>query len=354
MTTFFNISFVFCAGGTVDTTVHGVRDDGGIVELHKACGGPWGGTQVDSEFISYVMKTLGEDLMPKLKETCAWDWIKMEKELESRKRKVDYSSNKPVRMEIPAKIIINSEKELKELTSFNKLKIDHDLLRTFFKPSVEHIAKHVEDIMKEVDDIQLILMVGGYSESDFVSQYLREKIPQVKIVVPIKASVSVLEGAVRFGFNPKSIVARICRFTYGFHCHVSFDNTIHPEEYRRVVDNEDVCTNIFELLAEEGQRIGLEEKRVYNFSSSHKSDKRKKLTLELPVYASKTRRPKYTTDDGCVKLGNVEIHPPETGWPDAVDFKVKVYFGKTEFSVKVEDATNNKKYNATFNFLDEM
>ncbi|KAJ8304660.1 hypothetical protein KUTeg_018243 [Tegillarca granosa] len=340
-------------GGTVDTTVHGVKEDGGIVEIHKACGGPWGGTKVDSEFINYVLKMLGEDLMPNLKETCAWDWVRMEKELETRKRKVDLSSDKPVRIEIPAKILFNSNKELKDLTSFNKMKVDHDLLRTFFKPSIEHITKHIEDILKEVEDIQLILMVGGYSESDFVAQSLRKKIPNLKIIVPIKASVSVLEGAVRFGFNPQSVVARICRFTYGFQCHIPFDKAVHPKEYLRVVDEEDICINIFQVLAEEGETIRLDEKRVYNFSSSHKSDKRKKITLQLPVYASKTKRPKYTTDDGCVKLGIVEIHPPEEGWPNTVDFNVKVYFGRTEFSIKVKDATSRENYKVTYNFLEE-
>lgn len=296
---------------------------------------------------------LGEDLMPNLKETCAWDWVRMEKELETRKRKVDLSSDKPVRIEIPAKILFNSNKELKDLTSFYKMKVDHDLLRTFFKPSIEHITKHIEDILNEVEDIQLILMVGGYSESDFVAQSLRKKIPNVKIIVPIKASVSVLEGAVRFGFNPQSVVARICRFTYGFQCHIPFDKAVHPKEYLRVVDEEDICINIFQVLAEEGETIRLDEKRVYDFSSSHKSDKRKKITLQLPVYASKTKIPKYTTDDGCVKLGIVEIHPPEEGWPNTVDFNVKVYFGRTEFSIKVKDATSRENYKVTYNFLEE-
>lgn len=41
-------------GGTADITVHEKLQDGKLREVHRACGGPWGGAAVDSYFIQLL------------------------------------------------------------------------------------------------------------------------------------------------------------------------------------------------------------------------------------------------------------------------------------------------------------
>jgi hypothetical protein len=46
---FINLSFV-STEGPVDITAHEVRSDKSLKEIHRATGGPWGGTKVDDAF----------------------------------------------------------------------------------------------------------------------------------------------------------------------------------------------------------------------------------------------------------------------------------------------------------------
>lgn len=54
-------------GGTVDVTVHEVKPDGTLKELHKASGGAWGGTKVDATYIELFVKIFGKDVMDQFK-----------------------------------------------------------------------------------------------------------------------------------------------------------------------------------------------------------------------------------------------------------------------------------------------
>jgi hypothetical protein len=42
---------IFFKGGTADISVHEKLIDCSLKELHKASGGPWGGTVVDDNFL---------------------------------------------------------------------------------------------------------------------------------------------------------------------------------------------------------------------------------------------------------------------------------------------------------------
>ncbi|KAL5019192.1 hypothetical protein ScPMuIL_004914 [Solemya velum] len=65
-------------GGTVDITVHEVNKDGTLKEIHRANGGPWGGTMVDEEFLNFLNKTVEADIIDrstKAFETSTWKTI---------------------------------------------------------------------------------------------------------------------------------------------------------------------------------------------------------------------------------------------------------------------------------------
>ena len=50
-------------GGTVDITVHETLADGTVKEVHKANGGPWGGTSVDATFMDFLENMVGPRVM---------------------------------------------------------------------------------------------------------------------------------------------------------------------------------------------------------------------------------------------------------------------------------------------------
>lgn len=47
----------------MDITVHETQPDGTVRELHKANGGPWGGTQIDHAFLKFLEDLVGTDVM---------------------------------------------------------------------------------------------------------------------------------------------------------------------------------------------------------------------------------------------------------------------------------------------------
>ncbi|KAH3738211.1 hypothetical protein DPMN_044839 [Dreissena polymorpha] len=50
-------------GGTIDMTVHEVCFGGALKELHKATGGAWGGTMVDTAFLDFIAELMGKVLL---------------------------------------------------------------------------------------------------------------------------------------------------------------------------------------------------------------------------------------------------------------------------------------------------
>jgi len=52
----------------VDITVHETQADHTVRELHKANGGPWGGTRVDRAFIDFLSDVTGQQVMDSFQE----------------------------------------------------------------------------------------------------------------------------------------------------------------------------------------------------------------------------------------------------------------------------------------------
>ena len=75
-------------GGTVDVSVHEKNLDGTLKELHRASGGPWGGTCVDSNYIAWLTQMFGEVAMERLKRESLEDYIDMLRDFETKKRSI--------------------------------------------------------------------------------------------------------------------------------------------------------------------------------------------------------------------------------------------------------------------------
>ena len=99
----------------------------------------------------------------------------------------------------------------------DKISITEDLFKKFFETSIENVTKKIGDVLDTPDlaDVNIILLVGGYVESPLIVEALKTAFPQKKIVIPINPSLSVLNGALIYGFEPDIIVSRVCRYTYG-------------------------------------------------------------------------------------------------------------------------------------------
>ena len=98
-----------------------------------------------------------------------------------------------------------------------KMKIDSDLIESFFDKPVENTVQHIKSLLREpsLRRCKTIVMVGGFSESAILQNATRKQIQSMKIVIPIEAGLAVLKGAAIFGFDHTVITERICKYTYG-------------------------------------------------------------------------------------------------------------------------------------------
>jgi len=81
------VSIVY-AGGTVDVSVHEKNHDGTLTELHRASGGPLGGTNVDDNYIAWLTTMFREDAIKRLKSEVMRDYFDLLREFEIKKRSV--------------------------------------------------------------------------------------------------------------------------------------------------------------------------------------------------------------------------------------------------------------------------
>lgn len=52
----------------------------------------------------------------------------------------------------------------------DKIQISRELMKTFYTDSLRNIVKHVKEILKCIQNVNTILLVGGYSESHLLHE----------------------------------------------------------------------------------------------------------------------------------------------------------------------------------------
>jgi len=350
-------------GGTADLTVHKRKVDGNLEEVYVATGGAWGGVGVDRQFLIFITKLMGPDVMKEFSSTCADDLFDMYRCLETLKRIITPSGTGNVTINIPASLCdiykkfteakfgndIPEEFQGQVVYTSSKLKVDMEVARTFFAPVVEDIVNHMEKVLSvpECACVKTILMVGGFSESKMVSEAVEKRFPKHRLIVPVESEMAVLKGAVIFGHAPETISNRVMRYTYGVNYMLEFDPEVHPEE-KRIQKGDDVkCKDLFEVFVEEGQLVRTGEVISKTYSPATKNQK----ALVMKIYVSTKKSPKFVTDEGCWKLGKLVVQLPETEDNTNLDIDEKMIFGETELRVEAVEPVSGKTFTASFDFL---
>ncbi|XP_060600210.1 heat shock 70 kDa protein 12B-like [Ruditapes philippinarum] len=337
-------------GGTADITVHEKLENGKLREVHRACGGPWGGTAVDAFFIqvlSNIVSPLG--MSEFMREHCG-DYLDLMQEFEVIKRKVDTPSNKTFNIKVPVTLTDVSVKHLNKSfaeavdssmyagvmkVTGDKLKMDSTEAKDLFQKVVDKVTiqmqKCIDDVSRLTSGraISLILMVGGFSESLFVQQTIKnrfEGVNGITVLIPEEAGLAVLKGAVIFGRQPESIMSRILRYTYGAEITPPFDPKIHDESLKTADGKR--CNKVFRAFIEKGTEVchGRPLENIYHTTTPFQK------SIKLKIFSTENdSKIKYTTDEGCNFVGNLEMKINPT--KELQDLKVEYVFGGTELSV---------------------
>ncbi|XP_060064403.1 heat shock 70 kDa protein 12A-like [Ylistrum balloti] len=356
-------------GGTIDIAVHEVQSDGSLNEIHKACGGDWGGTKVDYAFKLLLTGIIGNKAFHFFQEKNKADMIALFRDFELKKRNIKPNalSSAKVTFRLPKALddackhennvdiaaIVESKLRFREYTSINadKLRISGNRANELFKDSINHVVSHLKKLLKEpnMSEMNSILMVGGYSESPVLQNEIRTNFPNIRVIVPQEAGLAVLKGAVIFGHEPTSIRARVCQFTYGVKTTLPFDSGKHANCKRFTSSTGEMrCRDIFDIHVSYGDRVNIGEPQAVN---SYRPVEPDQTTLSFEVYNSIHKNPKYVTDAGCTKIGHLTITMPDTSKGLDRSVMVQMTFGNTELEVDATDKYTGEKVTAAFDFL---
>ena len=214
---------------------------------------------MDKEYLKMYETIFGNEAITKLKKDDIAEYLTITREFEAKKRTVtaNYGSHFVTRLSAVLNVMVSNEEKMRKIQSSylrdkvslvrDKLKISPTLMESFFKDSLDNIIDHAKTILRSIEDVNMILLVGGYGESPLVQETFRNEFTNLEIIIPQDCNLAVMKGAVLFGHNPMSITARILRFTYGVSVKCKFDPNIHPHERRFTdIDGVEKCKSAFE------------------------------------------------------------------------------------------------------------
>ena len=327
--------------------------DGNFRELHRATGGAWGGTTVNDAYEDVLIKIFGQNVFTKFKNDNMDDYLDLFRTFEVKKRVVSTSTAVDTIISMPTTLVETYTKE----TNFtfeqaidnssisnvlqekgNKLIMKAALMKDLFSVTTDNITKHISDLLclDAIKGVKIIIMVGGLSESRLVQETVKNAFPNLKVVVPPNAVLSVIKGAVVFGYRPTAITERISKYTYGIEISLPFQDSVLPAN-KLVVNwrGKYWREHCFYKIIECGREIKLNQK----IRSEDTFTPAATTNICFPVYGSTEPNPTHVSDDSCFFVGDMDIDFPDAENPKNLEREFQVYFilGDTEIRFEAKE-----------------
>lgn len=349
-------------GGTIDITVQEIKSDGDIKQIYMANGGDWGGTKVDRAFDDFMVDIVGQETMDHFRNTDRSEYLTLSREFEIKKRSIRPDSTAKITLRIPLTLgdkfrevkgesLKDSFKSNKNMSWVgDKLRVDPVTARKFYEETCNEVVNHLSGIFQQtpVRNTDIILMVGGFSESAMLQEAIKTSFPDKTVIIPEEAGLAVLKGAVQFGYNPKVINPRINRFTYGIATNKRFRPRTDPEDKKQIVNDVMYCRDRFGKHVERGQPIEVGEVTEPKTYNPLKGNQRQ---VVLPIYSSTSVDPEYIDEEGCNFIGDVTVDLSDTTGGTEREVVVGMIFGETDINVEAVVKSTGEKINFKMNFL---
>ncbi|XP_078323145.1 heat shock 70 kDa protein 12A-like [Crassostrea virginica] len=355
-------------GGTADIIVYQLEENRTFAEIVPASGGELGSTGVDNAYRQFLEDIFGKDTLDIMKNDpeTAIDYIEFWQDFEVKKRNMIPSKQSNIYLNIPVSLIdvvkeklglnITSHgallKEILSRSSYSdtdvssrtgRLIVSKVIFNNFFEPTIDKLISLLSRIEQNLDsNVDIVFLVGGFSECELVQERLRNHLGNDRMVIPFDASLSVLKGAVYFGHRKEVISYRVARFTYGIQTWPKFDESIHSLDKKVIVDGEERCRDVFLKFVTKGDRMGPGLKKSYIFNRlEHGKD------LSCGVFVSTQMDPMYVDEQGCFKLGTLTMPLRHLDSLTSSEIEETLIFGDTHLKVEARNPRTNEKYEVT-------
>ena len=192
--------------------------------------------------------------------------------------------------------ISDFKKKFEESTKYPGLKVyrgkiefPNKIMEGLFLESIVKITKHVGGLLAQ-KSVDAIILVGGFSESKLIYKSMKESFPNIKILNPHESGLSVLRGAVLFGFQPQQIAERVSRYSYGFSSRKPFDPEIHHSERDFTHREGNEVEDVFSPIVLAGETVVANEVREYKCLTAYLG------SIQVELYGTRDSNPKYVHD----------------------------------------------------------
>lgn len=204
----------------MDITIFKVKRNGRLEIIEKVSHGDLGGTTVNRTFKSVLEEILTEEIIESYCHEFTQDYTELFRDFEIKKRRCRKrnGSDSYIKVKCPVSLIekcyetfdtdivtLFSKSRFRDkiFLKSDKIAIHFPTFETFFQPACDEIVRHVKKLLQlsTVKDVEMILMVGGFSESDIFQDVIRRAFPNCQVLSPKEAGLAVLRGAVSFGYS---------------------------------------------------------------------------------------------------------------------------------------------------------
>ncbi|XP_078668932.1 heat shock 70 kDa protein 12A-like [Branchiostoma floridae x Branchiostoma belcheri] len=363
---------VDCGGGTVDLTVHQLEEEpqGGLKELHKASGGPYGSIGVDEAFERLLHNIFGSDFIEQFKRKRPAGWVDLLVAFEARKRAASPYKTNPLNVSLPFSFIDYFKKtkgssveaairksgyKYIKWSSQGMLRMSPEAMRELFLPTLSKIVGQVITVLQKPDvaGIKYLFLVGGFSESPLLQHELRAAVGQsVRVMIPQDVGLSILKGAVLFGLDPAVIRVRRSALTYGVGILNKFVYGKHPPEKLIIKDGVEWCTDVFDTFVTIDQSVAIGDRVTRSYTPA----KHSQSNIVINIYCSEREDVQYITETHVQKCGTLKLDLTRSDYtvaPHRRELQTTMQFGDTEIRVTALDILTCTSVKATIDFLNK-
>ena len=166
--------------------------------------------------------------------------------------------------------------------------------------------------------------------------------------IPDDPDITVVKGAVMFGWDTTSITSRRSRKTYGDKIAVEpFQPGVHPERHKSEYNGILHCANVFGTLVTVNDEVpvGKVIKRTNNPVTKDQTQ------ILRSIYTSPNEHVEYIDDPDVELIGEVSIPMPDTTGGRDRKVHTEYYFGLTEIKMTALDVTSGSKVELVCDFL---
>ncbi|KAG2198326.1 hypothetical protein INT47_003039 [Mucor saturninus] len=245
-----NTNFIVCdaGGGTVDLVTFNLKvnekKESMICQIGDGIGDTCGSTYLDVRFKDYIRDfyaSLGVNIdIPKIQlDSVMQHFIKNQKT----QFMPDLEGDSFYDISLPGKDVLNFSSSSKYRMADNnrtlKMK-NQDMKEIVFDPIVKRIFDLIDNQLKQAKKgsrkIDAILMVGGFSQSRYLQQCIKDQYKGVcHVSVPFEGVTAISHGAVSYALNPRMILKRSAEQSFSLEVQAPFYKKLTDSAEKKVV-----------------------------------------------------------------------------------------------------------------------